>query len=163
MSDATDRTAARVTLLRHIQAPVAPVLDTADDGEVDEILDANKIASTWVASTAYVVGQIIMPTVRNGHKYRCAVAGTSGTTQPSWLTSQGVLQTEGTSNPSLQWEEWGPQVPNVYDVNAAARECWLLKQRKASEFITVDGTAFDAIYKHCGEMAASFVPVMAFA
>ena len=38
----------------------------------------------WKKLTAYVVGDMVIPTTPNGNFYRCTTAGTSGTTEPTW-------------------------------------------------------------------------------
>ena len=38
----------------------------------------------WAASTAYSVGDIILPTTANSLKFRCNVAGTSDSSEPTW-------------------------------------------------------------------------------
>lgn len=55
----------------------------------------------WTASTAYTVGQYIVPTTSNGRLYKCTTAGTSSSTQPSWGTTNGGTTTDGT----VTWTE----------------------------------------------------------
>jgi len=110
VSDATDRTAALVLLTEWLQPTVAPTLSTtASTGEVDVILDRNKRASTWVANTAYFVNDIVMPTVRNGHRYKCLVSGVSAATTQSSV--QYVTVTAGgsgyTSVPTVSFSGGG--------------------------------------------------------
>jgi len=50
----------------------------------------------WEASHNYLVGDIITPTVRNGHIYRVTEEGTSGTTEPTFPTTSGASVTSGT-------------------------------------------------------------------
>lgn len=60
------------------------------------------VASTtipWQASTAYVVGQIIVP-VSGGYTYVVTVAGTSGTTEPTFPTTRYATVTDG----GVTWE-----------------------------------------------------------
>lgn len=59
-------------------------------------------APTWVASTAYSVGDLVIPTTPNGHIYKATVAGTSGSTEPTWPTD-GTTVTDG----SVTWEDQG--------------------------------------------------------
>src|SRR5262245_48184909 len=129
MSDATDRTDALAKLKLYVQDTVEPVLSS---GDLDTLIDSNQRAKTWVASTAYNYGDVIRPTVRNGHYFRCVQAGTSGTTEPDWPKSQLATITEGTSNPALKWQEAGPDRANIYDVRTAIHQGWLLKASKAS-------------------------------
>jgi len=60
--------------------------------------------SVWVAATAYSVGDLVKPTVANGHYYRCKVAGTSGGTQPTWPTG-GTDVADGQG--ALVWTDKG--------------------------------------------------------
>lgn len=49
---------------------------------------ANSFGTTWAASTAYTVGQIVRPTTGNGYLYMCVVAGTSAASEPTWPTTR---------------------------------------------------------------------------
>lgn len=57
-----------------------------------------KEPAAWVASTAYVVGDIVRPTVNNGYFYKCTTAGTSGSSEPTWGTTVG-----GTTSDTAVW------------------------------------------------------------
>lgn len=70
---------------------------------VDQItLTPTDILPAWAAATAYTVGQSVEPTVDNGFRYTCTVAGTShATVGPTWpLTPIGATVTDGT----VTWE-----------------------------------------------------------
>ena len=60
---------------------------------------ANKTA--WVASTAYALGAIVRPTAAptdaSVFYYECTTAGTSGTTEPAWPTTDGTTVTDNTA------------------------------------------------------------------
>lgn len=47
---------------------------------------ASSFATTWASGT-YAVGTVVRPTTANGFLYSCSVAGTTASTQPTWLTS----------------------------------------------------------------------------
>jgi len=68
------------------------------------------VAPTWTPSTAYTVGQFVIPTTYNttGPKrlYRCTTAGTSGTTEPTWPTTFGATVNDGTA----VWTEATPGI-----------------------------------------------------
>lgn len=61
--------------------------------------------TAWAASTAYSVGDTAQPTTANGYYYRCTVAGTSGSTEPTWPTTSGTVADGG-----VTWEFVG-EVP----------------------------------------------------
>ena len=58
---------------------------------------------TWAASTSYSEGDIKIPTSRNGHRYRVKTGGTSGSSEPSWPTSEGATVADN----EVEWEEYG--------------------------------------------------------
>lgn len=144
MTDAQDRAATLVTLLVQAQPTVEPTLTTTPtSGEVDVILDRNKRGSRWSA-TAYVYGDVVFPTVRNGHRYMVTLAGTA-VTEPTWPTEPGSTITSG-----AEFEEIGSDFASVYDLRSALRECWEAKAAKASEFIsTQDSGSEQMIFDHC--------------
>jgi len=53
--------------------------------------------TAWVASTAYALGDIVIPTTNNGFWYECTTAGTSGASEPTWPTTEGQTVTDGTA------------------------------------------------------------------
>jgi hypothetical protein len=59
----------------------------------------------WAATTAYTVGNLIRqktaPAVGSERVYVCVVAGTSGSTEPTYGTTKGIVFTDGTVN----WQE----------------------------------------------------------
>jgi len=52
--------------------------------------------ATWVASTAYVLGNFVKPVTLNGYHYKCTTAGTSAATEPTWPTVVGNTVVDGT-------------------------------------------------------------------
>lgn len=61
-------------------------------------------AATWQASTAYSSGTYVVPTtfgsipvLNPGRIWKCTTAGTSGSTQPTWGTTAGATNTDGTA------------------------------------------------------------------
>lgn len=65
--------------------------DDTGDGTYENVL-----GGTWVASTAYTVGQFVKPTTENRHSYKCTSAGTTASSEPTWSTTNGATQTDGT-------------------------------------------------------------------
>ena len=52
--------------------------------------------SDWAASIAYALGDYVSATTKNGFRYECTTAGTSGTAEPTWPTTQGATVTDNT-------------------------------------------------------------------
>jgi hypothetical protein len=54
--------------------------------------------TAWQASTAYSLGDFVVPTAgtENGFRYECTTAGTSGSSQPTWKTTEGETNTDNT-------------------------------------------------------------------
>lgn len=62
----------------------------------DLYADGTLSESVWLANHAYAKDARVEPTVRNGYRYRCTVAGTShASTQPTWPTTIGNTVTDG--------------------------------------------------------------------
>lgn len=57
----------------------------------NEYFDGTNIqtANNWFASTSYIAGDIIIPTVSNDFLYLCTVGGSSDLTEPTWPTTLG--------------------------------------------------------------------------
>lgn len=65
-------------------------------------LQAVAARTAWAASTAYALGDFVRPTsIADGSLfvYECTVAGTSGTTEPTWPTVDGQTVVDG----SVTW------------------------------------------------------------
>lgn len=64
----------------------------------------------WTASTAYLVGDRVRPNLTsNGFLYQCIVAGTSGTSAPTFSTTVGATFGDG----SVTWQNVGADDPNL--------------------------------------------------
>jgi len=50
----------------------------------------------WTGTHAYISNDLVRPTTSTGLIYRCTVAGTSGSTEPTWPTTEGATVTDGT-------------------------------------------------------------------
>lgn len=70
---------------------------------------ANSWGTTWAASTAYSVGQVVRPTTGNGRLYMCIVAGTSAGTEPTWPTTSRATVTDNTAT----WAEIGRGITQI--------------------------------------------------
>jgi len=62
--------------------------------------------SIWTALTAFVVGDIVVPTnfVSTNKIFRCTTAGTTGASEPTWVTTAGAT----TSDNTAVWTEATP-------------------------------------------------------
>lgn len=163
MSDATDRIVAIKAVIDRVQPDVAPTLT---QGEIELEVDRAKLASTWTINTTYNLGDAIVPPTRNGRVYITVQPGTSHTVAHAYTDWRDGF-TEGSSSPQLRWEEVGsamfnPTITgaewNIYDINKAARECWLLKARKATQMIDDGDVAFAQFRDNCLKEAEKFRP-----
>lgn len=121
------------------------------DPELNAILNRVQRASFWEASKAFVFGTVVLPATKNGHRYRCIEAGTTGTTEPAWPKRDGAVITDGT----VRWEEAGADYENVFDVREAAQQAWTMKADKASILIDRDRQMYSQIADNCRKRAES--------
>jgi hypothetical protein len=169
-----------------VEADADPVLS---DAEIDAAISRTAIAAIWTPATAYTVGQRVVPTVQNGRVYVCVLAGTSDTTEPQWLIAP---QYTGAVNPLGAWWGYGT-VPfisdvtgspwffgladgtcawragdafagEVFDVRAAAAECYRAKARKVANRYDVaipggPNARRSQMYTYFMDMARSLQPV----
>ena len=148
---AAQRTAAMAKLKLYSGHDTAPVITT----DLGAILDDHLRATYWIAATAYAVGAVVQPVTVNGHRYICTIAGTSGTTEPTWPTIEYGIIADGTAT----WQEYGPEFKNPYDIRAAIHAAWMLKASRASVLFTDDAGQREQVYKHCLEMAKQYAPI----
>jgi hypothetical protein len=149
----TDPNEARARLESLLAISTEPVLSSP---EVSQLLDDNKRASVWAASTAYAYGDVIIPLARNGRRYVVTTAGTSSTAEPtwSWSVSDGSV---------LTWQDDGIEY-DLWDIRNAAYQGWMLKYAKATCMADVrngdQAKSKSQIAKHCLIMADRYMPVM---
>lgn len=105
---------------------IIPRLDPANPAVYQNSLNHYPVyGTTWQASTAYQLNDIVIPSPPNGHAYQCIVAGTTGASQPTWpftdLTidpfNPSVTKTGGTVTDNVvTWLEIGATVDQqTYD------------------------------------------------
>ena len=59
--------------------------------------------SARLASASYTVGEFVIPSTSNSHVYKCTIAGTTDTVEPTWPTTAGGTVLDGT----VTWTEVG--------------------------------------------------------
>jgi len=133
---------------------------TLTDAEVEALLTATVRGVAWVTATAYTVGQVVLPTTRNGHAYRVITAGTSAATEPTWPRTPGSLVSDGTT---LVYAEIGPDWPDLYDVRRATYQAFRLKLAKSATYLTVSGDGqtvnLQQIVQNLADNARRWMPV----
>jgi hypothetical protein len=76
-------------------------------------------APVWAASTAYTVGQAVVPSTGNGFVYVCDTAGTSGASAPVWALTEGNVVNDG----SVVWKTVKiNQTPNVKEIMGVSND-----------------------------------------
>ncbi len=64
---------------------------------------------TRQASTAYALGDIVKATSYNSHSYKCTTLGTTGTTTPTWGTTNAGTTADG----SVVWTCYDPKTYQI--------------------------------------------------
>ena len=137
------------------------------DNQLGNIIDQHKKFTTWQPNTAYSVGDMVIPTTPNGRVYQVIIAGTSTTTEPTfpsigYAIGQCFYNYVGTPPNfyGLTFQDNGFITTEVYDVRAAAKQCWLLKASIAANLAnTSDGQMridLHTIQENCIQMAGKF-------
>jgi hypothetical protein len=88
---------AKAKAVRHEFEKVFLQGDTAVDPDQFDGLYKLLKGTAWQASHAYALGDIVVPTkgLENGFRYECTQAGTSGSSEPSWATTEGATTSDG--------------------------------------------------------------------
>lgn len=70
--------------------------------------------ATWQPSRSYALHDVVVPSIPNDRFYVCVTAGTSGTGEPTWSTTNGVATTDGQvvwmTYRIVKWRETGTSV-----------------------------------------------------
>lgn len=149
----TDIEVAKTRLKFELQFDTPPELtDEGDGNDIDRILAKWKRASVWTSATVFVAGDIVIPATQNGHRFRCVTSGTSGSSEPSWSTSDFSSVGDGTA----QWQEDGKQY-DLWDMEMAVNYGWSIKKSKAVVYIGSEDGLSD-IYNNCAEMERQTKP-----
>lgn len=79
-----------IQVLPNNDAAINTKAQTLASAEWRAMLESGVLAHTkWAAATAYALNTVIAP--GNGYTYICTTAGTSGSTEPTWPTSEGAV------------------------------------------------------------------------
>ena len=77
------------------------LLDTAPDGSNCYIYYGTPHTAPedddWAGTTAYALGDYVVPVTQNGFRYECTTAGTSGAGEPTWPTTVGDTVADNTA------------------------------------------------------------------
>ena len=92
---------------------------------------ANSWGTSWAATNAQNVGDIVIPNTPNGLLYVCVVAGTTGGSHPTWPTVVG----ESVADNTVTWSAFGESVT----VWASAAAAW-----SSATFSAAYGVIYDA-------------------
>lgn len=103
--------------------------------------------TAWASSTAYSVGNIVRATSiqATGLVFRCTVAGTSASTQPTWPTDIGSTIVDGT----VTWAA----ISSVYEELSVLAPNAIIELFQLTLDATLHGTG-DTYYFHAGANAA---------
>lgn len=130
---AQQRDAALASIRLHGQLSLFP---RVEDEEMNSILEACLQAKPWEDATDYEVNDIVIPTKRNRHAYRCIQQGESAATEPTWPLVQSSTVTDGTGDTEIIWQEIGPDTNymfkgNLYQWDRALNQIFLLKAERS--------------------------------
>jgi len=128
--------------------------------QVEALVVKNQRATVWAAGRKYKIGDIVQPTVPNGHFYKRIIAGLSPAGEPVWTKRENWTVYEGVE---LPWVECGQDLDgNLYNTRNAIHDAWMIKaSMSAKDFdVSIDGQKWtrSQIYDHCLEMARAWSP-----
>jgi hypothetical protein len=161
----------RGVAIRAVRDRVLPGSEPAlTQSEIELEVDRARLVSIWQPATAYKLGDVIVPTTRNGWAYQAMQPGTSKSGSYNYFDFPrefGWTIGDGDTDPQLIWEAVGTDrfngsisgaETNIYDIGKACQQLWLMKARRCSDFVDEGDTSFEQMYKHCMEQAAMFRP-----
>lgn len=155
------KAAAMVKVKRNCQIDVEPIVE---ETEILDMMADYQLAGVWTEATVYVVGDVVIPTTRNGHLYRCVVGGTSAlllVDEPGWPARESSTILDGDSDPVLLWQEAGVDYANnVIDVRGLSYDVWDLKASRATQLYDVSSFKHSQVYDHCVAQRDKFAPLL---
>lgn len=106
-----------ITLGRHTREDIARTHGSYETAHsIGNMLASTTVLSTWDASTAYSVGDIVRGTGGETHSFICTTADTSDTTEPTWTDTAGGT----TADASVVWTAIPQDVTNSQTAWAAS-------------------------------------------
>ncbi len=75
-----------------------------DDGKLHIDILVSGDAPTWTATTAYIVGDTVIPATPNDQVYKCTTAGTSGGSEPTFPTTEDQTVGDGSVTWTLTYD-----------------------------------------------------------
>ncbi len=93
-----------------LKIPAAPISVYGLKTQALDPYGQKAIGAAWLASTAYLAGEYVQPTVTggNGHLYRCVEAGTTAAAEPAWPLTENSTVADG----GVTWQELTPVLVN---------------------------------------------------
>ena len=88
-------------------------------GNFEYLVDQN---TQWSTPLSPSLGDLVVPTTRNGYYYECTTAGAVGGTEPTWDTTEGGTTADNT----VTWTT--RQIPKSNEALAAFGRLWLLNE-----------------------------------
>lgn len=111
----------------------------------------------FVANSAYALGALAVPTLRNAHVYQVTIAGTSAA-EPVWPTGTASSIASG----GVTFVEAGAALwPGAWDVMRAVSEGWYVKAGKTATTYAFHGPGAEVLtrqelFDHCVRMAEMY-------
>lgn len=162
---AEQQAAAIIKVKRNCQIDLEPVVE---EQELLDMIGGYVLAEVWVENTAYAVGDVVIPTTRNGHLYICRVAGTSAVLladEPAWPLTESSTVLDGISDPVLLWQEHGADYDDEpIDVRGMSYDVWDLKVSRATQLYDTSQSQssfkHSQVYEHCVEQRDRYQPLL---
>ena len=105
----------------------------------------------WAATTAYVLGDIVKPTTRDGNEYVCTVAGTSGGSEPTFSLTEGSetvdATVEWTARPAYSGKDTNSTLTNKSRIAVTVGDLFGLGFNKKDTALSATPANMTAIFR----------------
>ncbi|HEC63773.1 MAG TPA: hypothetical protein ENI23_00600 [bacterium] len=88
--------------------------------DLDDVLGRDLTKGIWSPTTVYLEGDEVLPISANGFRFRCIIAGTSASAEPSWDLDQGDNTTDNTVTWRNSGDEDGGYTDTIYGAITSA-------------------------------------------